>query len=506
MTNSNANKDTSLYDYQKKDIERLFQQLRQASPPVRILYQLPTGGGKTVIFSEISRRFMENSSKKVLILTHRKELCRQTASTLKKSGIKSKVIDSSMKQNLMKENYPCYVAMVETLKNRIKDKLFNTDDIGLLIVDEAHHNSFRKLISKFPDVSLVGVTATPLSSDINLPLKASYDQLVIGESIASLISNGFLAKPKLWQYDVELNTLQTGINGDFTVRTSDDLYASDAMLKLLLHAYESHAKRKKTLIFNNGIFTSRKVLQLFEDAGYPVKHLDNKTSGIERAEILKWFRKTKGAILTSISILTTGFDEPSVQCVILNRATTSLTLYHQMIGRGARVLFNKKAFSVIDLGNNTERFGNWDAPLDWSYIFENPQAYYDSIGATANGESHHIPSDFRSLFPKSLELAFDVQKAYQDAVVQNQKPKIVMRDSIRQHARMCAENSDSVIAAIQLAEQLDKEINWRVKQYTICQGNVTKNYREWLQDDYKSKLKILIAKIMQRNIQFQDAV
>jgi len=449
---------------------------------------------------------MESSDKKVLILTHRKELCRQTVATLKKSGIKSKVIDSSTKKNLMKGNYSCYVAMVETLKNRIKDKLFNTDDIGLLIVDEAHHNSFRKLIGKFPDASLVGVTATPLSSDINLPLKAAYDQLIIGESIASLISNGFLAKPKVWQYDVELDTLQTGINGDFTVRTSDELYASEAMLKLLIHAYESHAKGKKTLIFNNGIFTSRKVLQMFENAGYPVRHLDNKTTSAERAEILEWFRKTKGAVLTSISILTTGFDEPSVQCVLLNRATTSLTLYHQMIGRGARVLHNKKTFSVIDLGNNTERFGNWDAPVDWNYIFENPQAYYDSVSATSTSEGHRIPSDFRSLFPKSLELAFDVQKAYQDVIEQNLKPKIVIRDSIRQHARMCAENSDSVIAAIQLAEELDKEINWRVKQYTMCLGNVTKNYREWLQDDYKSKLKILIAKIMQRNIQFQDAV
>lgn len=406
----------------------------------------------------------------------------------------------------MKENYACYVAMVETLKNRIKDKLFNTDDIGLLIVDEAHHNSFRKLIGKFPNASVVGVTATPLSSDINLPLKDAYDQLIIGESIASLISNGFLAKPKLWQYDVELNTLQTGINGDFTVRTSDDLYASEAMLKLLLHAYQSHAKKKKTLIFNNGIFTSRKVLQMFKDAGYPVRHLDNKTTAAERTEILKWFRKTKGAILTSISILTTGFDEPSVQCVILNRATTSLTLYHQMIGRGARILSNKKAFSVIDLGNNIERFGKWDAPLDWNAIFENPQAYYENISAPAGSDGHRLPSDFRSLFPKSLELSFDVQKAYQDAVEQNLKPKIVIRDSIRQHARMCAENSDSVIAAIQLAEELDKEINWRVKQYTMCLGNVTRNYREWLQDDYKSKLKILIAKIMQRNIQFQDAV
>lgn len=175
------------------------------------------------------------------------------------------------------------------------------------------------------------------------------------ESIGILIDNGFLAKPKSFVYEVELNSLKTGIHGDFTIHSSNQLYGSVAMLDLLLEAYKENAFGKKTLIFNNGIAVSMQVEEKFRAAGIPVRHLDNKTSKADRKEILKWFKKTKDAVLTSISILTTGFDEPSVKHVILNRATTFITLYHQMVGRVARRLASKKTFGITDLGNNIQR-------------------------------------------------------------------------------------------------------------------------------------------------------
>lgn len=126
--------------------------------------------------------------------------------------------------------------------------------MGLVILDQAHHNSFHKLLGKFKNASVIGVTATPFSSAINLPMRRNYDELVVGAPICSLIESGYLARPFTWKYDVELNMLKTGIHGDFTVSTSDELYSSKAMLDLLVHAYERHSKNKKTLIFNNGIF------------------------------------------------------------------------------------------------------------------------------------------------------------------------------------------------------------------------------------------------------------
>lgn len=489
---------SDLYPYQQRDLDALFNKLSQISTDRRILYQLPTGGGKTRIFSEIAKRFINHYNSGIVVLTHRIELCTQTSATLKKLGVANKIINSKVKQLKIKDSCTCFVAMVETLRNRIKDGLIDTVKVGLVIIDEAHHNSFHKLLSKFPNAYIIGVTATPFSSNADVPMYKYYHELLVGESIENLIKQGYLARPTNWRYDVELNSLKTGSNGDFTISTSDALYSSPAMLDLLLHAYEAHSKNKKTLIFNNGIFTSKNVCQMFSDAGYAVKHLDNHTSPAERTAILKWFKRTSKGILSSVSILTTGFDEPSVRTVILNRATTSITLYHQMIGRGSRRLPNKKTFTIIDLGNNTDRFGEWHKPLDWQLIFDRPEAFAESLHAQSAGEQHAIPADLKAKFPNSLSMHFDVHGAYQQAIANNQKGKIVLRDAIRQHAVMCMENSTSISEAMLLAEELDKEIDWRVKQYGKCLGKVTKNYTDWLKEDYKTKLHVIIAKVMQR--------
>lgn len=486
-----------LYPYQQRDINRVLDTITKHSPGYRLLYQLPTGGGKTVVFSEITRQFIERYNTKVIVLTHRSELSKQTSNTLKKAGVPNKIIDSNLKRLATKNQFGCYVAMVETLKNRIKENKISTSDIGLVIIDEAHHNSFRKLLENFKNAFVIGVTATPFSSDISLPMYKNYDELLVSDNIISLIDQGFLAKPKTITKKVELNSLQTGIHGDYTVSSSNTLYSSPAMLELLKETYEANSKGKKTLIFNNGIDTSKKVKDFFEESGYSVKHLDNKNSSVERKDILQWFKKTKGAILTSVSILTTGFDEPSVQTVILNRATTSLTLYHQMIGRGSRKLPNKKTFSIIDLGNNTERFGEWENPIDWKYVFEKPEEFAHQLNYGSNGESsqtHAISLDLRNKFPNTLELSFDIEAKFKEVLENDEKPKTVIQQSIRQHAFMCIENAETISEALNLAENLDSEIDWRVKEYVKCIEKSTKSYRDWLTEDYKSRLNILIQK------------
>lgn len=486
----------AFYGYQEKDIETIFEHMENGEN-TKLLYQLPTGGGKTVVFSEIARRYMEQFQKTVIILTHRKELCTQTSNTLKSLGIKNQIISST--SGNFKPGGDCYVAMVETLRNRIKAKKVKINDVGLVIVDEAHHNSFRKLMSSFKKAFVIGVTATPFSSDVSKPMNKHYKSLITGENIADLIAQGFLAKPQSYVYEVELNSLKTGIHGDYTVSSSNELYSSPAMLDLLLKSYTENATGKKTLIFNNGIATSQKVYEAFMAAGLSIKHLDNKTSDEERKEILKWFKKTKDAILTSVSILTTGFDEPTVQNVILNRATTSITLYHQMVGRGSRKLPSKKTFTITDLGNNIQRFGPWEEPVDWKYVFERPQEFakqlqYQSHGGSAT-QSHGISAQLRAQFPNTLEMTFDVEAHYHEALDRDKKPKTVIQQSIRQQAKMCMDNAETLTQAISLAEALQPEIDWRVKQYVKCLENASKNYKEWLMEDYQNRLKVLIIKL-----------
>ena len=160
-----------LYDYQIADLKRIFEVFDAAPDNYNLLYQLPTGGGKTVIFSEIVRQYIKKHKKKVVILTHRIELCKQTSKVLNNFGVNNKIINSKVKELPDQDQYECFVAMVETLNNRLNDGKLNLEDIGLVIIDEAHYNSFRKLFGFFENCFILGVTATPLSSNIKLPMK-----------------------------------------------------------------------------------------------------------------------------------------------------------------------------------------------------------------------------------------------------------------------------------------------------------------------------------------------
>lgn len=486
-----------LYAYQKGDIDAIFERLDNAPAQHHLLYQLPTGGGKTVIFSEIVRRYLDHNDKKVVVLTHRIELCKQTSKMLKGFGVSNKIINSKVKELPDQNDYSCFVAMVETLKNRINDEKLHLDNIGLVIIDEAHYNSFRKLLNSFKNAFILGVTATPLSSNIKLPMHQSYDELIVGDTISSLIDKGFLARATTYSYDVGLTSLKVGINGDYTVKSSDDLYTNTIMQEKLLHAYTERSLGKKTLIFNNGIHTSLYVYETFREAGYDIRHLDNTSSAEERKDILAWFKKTPDAILTSVGILTTGFDEPTVETIILNRATKSLTLYYQMIGRGSRKLPGKDEFTVIDLGNNAARFGLWSEPVNWQHIFKSPEFYLENLRDDTEIElyfKYSMPPELRAKFSKTADVTFDVDEEHKLIIKQNLRSKVVLDKSLEQHASMCVDNTETLQEAKSLAKELDDDIECRIKRYAKCLSQCSKNYREWLVDDYKKNMTLLIGK------------
>ncbi len=483
-----------LYDYQKNDLDEIFRKINEHPDNYNFLYQLPTGGGKTVIFSEIAKRYIQETGKKALVLTHRIELCKQTSNMLCEFGVNNKIINSKVKELSDQADFTCFVAMVETLNNRLNDGL-DISDVGLVIIDEAHYNSFRKLFKHFEKCIILGVTATPLSSNIKLPMYENYDELIVGNSINSLIESGFLSKATTYSFDVSLRSLRIGINGDYTVRSSEQLYGNYSMLEKLLYAYEQKSKGKKTLIFNNGINTSKLVHETFHNAGYDVKHLDNTNSDSERREIIEWFKHTPDAILTSVGILTTGFDEPTVETIILNRATKSLTLYHQMIGRGSRVLPNKNEFTVIDMGNNAARFGLWSTPIDWYAIFKSPDFYLQNIVDDEEIERQFrylMPEELKENFKNSTHLDFDIKADYKNVIKNGLRPKAAIDNSINHHAKICVENAEEQADSLALVDLLKDDIEYKVKQYSYCICKSTPSYIKWLREEYTRKLRYAV--------------
>lgn len=485
-----------LYNYQEKDLQLIFDRFETCPDNYNLLYQLPTGGGKTVVFSEIARQYIKQKNKKVLILTHRIELSRQTSNMLTEFHVKNKVISSQVKDFPDQDEYMCFVAMVETLNNRLNDNIFTLEDVGLVIIDEAHYNSFRKLFKFFENCFILGVTATPLSSNIKLPMKDIYQELIVGSSIEFLIENNFLAKAVTYSYDVGLSgLLKVGINGDYTVKSSEDLYNSLTMQNKLLAAYLQRAKGKKTLIFNNGINTSKQVYETFVAAGLEIRHLDNTNTKQQRKDILKWFKTKPGAILTSVSILTTGFDEPTIETIILNRATRSLSLYFQMIGRGSRILPHKPSFDVIDMGNNLARFGLWSQPVDWPKIFRSPHYFLENIISDDQIErqfKYVMPEDFRAEFPNSETIEFDISGENEKVVAAGLKTSVILERSLEQHLKMILDNSDEFPKALELLKLIEDDIADRIRRYSYCITNSTRNYREWVLQDYKKKLRTRI--------------
>ena len=489
-----------LYSYQKGAIHKIFKSFENAPENYHLLYQLPTGGGKTVIFSEIVRQYLKHYSKKVVVLTHRIELCRQTSAMLTEFNVTNKVVNSTANLD-DQESYSCFVAMVETLNNRLNDDKLDISDIGLVIIDEAHYNSFNKLFKFFGKSFILGVTATPLSSNVRLPMNDNYQKLIVGETIKSLIENEFLARADNISYNVGLSSLTIGTNGDYSIKSSEDLYNKSMMLGKLLEGYETHSKGKKTLIFNNGINTSWCVYNTFKAAGYQIAHLDNTATKKERKQILRWFKETPDAILTSVSILTTGFDEPTIDSIILNRATKSLTLYYQMIGRGSRLLQNKPTFKVIDLGNNFYRFGLWGADLDWQKIFHSPDYYMDKLLNDDEIESnfrYEMPEEIRAKFANSEEVYFDIKKTYIKSISRGESSKVVLERSMAQHTRICIENSEDEYDALDLCLLLGDDIDHRIQKYTKCICRSTSNFVDWLKNDYRLKLRMYLRENYER--------
>lgn len=483
-----------LYPYQESDIARIFARIMEVDNDHNLLFQLPTGGGKTVIFSEISKRFIEERKSKVLILTHRIELSVQTANVLRSLEIPTKVINSHVKDLEDQAEYTCFVAMVETLNNRLQEDDNYIKDIGLVIVDEAHYNSFRKIFQYFKNINVLGVTATPLSSNKILPLNDNYDELMVGESIRDLVDKGFLADATTYTYSVNLRGLKVGISGDFTVSSSERVYSNYMMQDRLLAAYEEKARGTKTLIFNSGIDTSRRVEQLFSRANYPIRHLDSTFSDSERKAVIDWFKNTDDGILTSVGILTHGFDEPSVRSIILNRATRSLTLYHQMIGRGSRILKNKKAFTVIDLGNNAFRLGLWQDFIDWQDAFKYPDRFLEKRLKDEDEFEYDLeyfmPPDIARRFPTiRSELEFSIKETYEQVLNSGGRPQDVIDLSVVNHGELIKDNAEDFWDGAELQKLLQEEIEHRLKQYLTCISKSTDNYFKWLVESYNRKLR-----------------
>jgi superfamily II DNA or RNA helicase len=317
-----------------------------ASGSKRVILCLPTGAGKTVIFSDIAARAAAKG-KRVAILTHRRELLTQAGR-----------LNS------------CEVLMVETLNNALKKGL-DLSQYDLLVVDEAHIGNFRKVLKGFNGF-VIGATATPVS---NPPLKNSYNAIVCPVGIEPLIEQGWLAVPKTYaMHPVDTSKLATA-RGEYTEQSLDDAFNKPKVYEGVVHEFCQKWADKKAIVFCVNISATINTAEAFaKELGTDrvfVAHSDLHTK--ERPAIIEAFTPSKNGILVNCGIATTGFDCPDIEVVVINRATKSVALWLQMVGRASRRTKTKSAFTILDFGENVTRLGFWQEPRDWAHLFENPK-------------------------------------------------------------------------------------------------------------------------------------
>jgi superfamily II DNA or RNA helicase len=349
----------TLRPYQETFINNIAASLRSNR---KVVAQLATGGGKTVCFSAICDRFTARNTSDILILVHREELLAQATKAIR---IPTQAVTAGMKSI---PHARVYVAMVETAYKRL-DKFTN---IGLVIVDEVHIGNFTKVIEHFTSQYIIGFTATPLAARKTNPLRNYFDDIVCGIDIPELIEQGYLCPELTYSAAQIVDRAKLKMKaGEFDAAQMAAAFKAPKYIETTVNAYKAHSLGRKTIIFNCNVEHSMAVNAAFQAAGFNSRHLD--ADSPDRAEVLQWFANTPDAILNNIGIATTGFDQPDIETVIVNKATASMPLWLQMCGRGARPHNVKLAFTIIDLGGNCITHGLWSSPRNWSNIFHNPK-------------------------------------------------------------------------------------------------------------------------------------
>ncbi|BAQ92517.1 putative helicase [uncultured Mediterranean phage uvMED] len=318
---------------------------------------VPTGGGKTMVFTTLVKSVIQKGLK-AMIICDRKELIGQAEFNLNRLGLFPTIIAPGYKQTLNN----VYLASVDTLRRR------EIPAVNVVIVDEAHKQSFDNTIKRIreeqPNTLIIGATATPLRTGKQTALDEIYEDIVEPITIKELLEQGYLVPCKTYAAKMDLSKIKMR-GGDYATDALYNEFNKSQLYDGMIENYEKFAKGTKTIVFNVNVQHSKNTVEKFREAGYIAEHVDGATPKAKRKQILDDFSSGKIQILSNCSVLTTGYDEPSIQTVIVNRATKSLPLWLQMTGRGSRLFEGKKFFTILDMGGNCYTHGLWNDEREW---------------------------------------------------------------------------------------------------------------------------------------------
>ena len=331
------------------------------------LLVLPTGGGKTVVFSHIAAS-VASKAKRVMVLVHRVELLRQTSAALNKSGVDHSLINPQYTPDYRKHVQVC---SVQTLVKRLH--FFEKYPPDLIIVDEAHHanaGSWRKIIETFPAARVLGVTATPCRGDgtgLGFHAGGIFDDMVMGPTVAELIDMGFLVKPVVY---APLNRLDLSdvkvVRGDYDQKALAEKVDKPKITGDAVSHYTKLCPGSPAVVFCVSVAHAQHVAAEFRAAGYRAYAADGTMDDETRKRILNGLGNGSVEVVTSCDLISEGTDIPAIGCAILLRPTQSLGLYLQQVGRALRPCAGKDRAIILDHVGNVLTHGMPDQDREWS--------------------------------------------------------------------------------------------------------------------------------------------
>jgi DNA repair protein RadD len=348
-----------LRDYQERDVARLRAAMRTAR---RVLYVAPTGSGKTVLFAHIAEGAAAKG-KRVLVLLHRIELVKQTVAKLAAFGVTAGLVTARRTERL---EAGVVVAAVQTLDRRQT----GPGRIDLVVVDEAHHAvaaTWSRVLARFGDARLLGVTATPERLD-GKGLSDVFEAMIEGPDVAWLAEHGYLARARAFGRLAAVEDLKA-------IRTRRGDYDRSQLAELMLRLpvteaavadYRTLGEGRPAFAFCVGRHHAEVVAQAFAAAGVPAAALDGTAHEREREAVLDAFKTGTIKLLASCDLLTEGFDAPEAGVAILLRPTRSRALHRQIVGRVLRPKADGRPALLLDYSGNLLAHGLPDMAVRWS--------------------------------------------------------------------------------------------------------------------------------------------
>ena len=326
-----------------------------------VLLQLPTGAGKTVIFSQITAACRDKGHR-ALILVHRRELIDQASRKLAALDVPHGFIAAGYKRS----DEPVQIASIQTLVRRLRTVPWEP---SLIIIDEAHHSlaaTYRQVFDAWPKAFRIGVSATPCRLD-GRGLKHAFDTLVSGPSVQQLIADGYLCPAKLYAPPVKADfTKLRAIGGDYPAGKLSERMNKPAITGDVIEHYKRLALDEKAIAFCCDTTHAESVAASFRNAGISAQTLLGTTPAAQRVALVDEFAAGKVQILATVDVVSEGFDCPDAGCAILLRRTMSEALYLQQVGRVLRPSGGKSHAVVLDHVGNVALHGFPDDNRDWT--------------------------------------------------------------------------------------------------------------------------------------------